>query len=171
MEEQKPRKPHWLQTLTIGRNPRLTLVRVVILAVVAFITFRFILLPVRVTGGSMEPSYHEGRVNFINCLSYLGHEPRRGDVVGIRYAGRSVMLLKRVVGLPGELVGFQDGRATINGHPLDEPYVKFPSDWVRYPVQLGPDEYFVVGDNRSMPMENHTFGISERQRIIGKTLL
>jgi signal peptidase I len=162
---------NWLLTLAIGRNPKFTLVRASVLALVAVIVFKFILLPVRVTGGSMEPTYHDHRINFINRLAYWNHAPQRGDVVGIRYAGRSVMLLKRIVGCPGELVGFQYGRVTINGSPLDEPYVKLPSDWNRYPVQLGDDEYFVVGDNRSMPMENHMFGIAKRDRIVGKTLL
>jgi len=161
----------WIQIIILGRNPRFTLIRAGILAGLALVVFKFILLPVRVSGGSMEPTYHDNRVNFINCLAYWNHEPRRGDVVGIRYAGRSVMLLKRIVGRPGEQVGFQHGRVTVNGTALDEPYVKLPSDWNRAPVQLGPDEYFVVGDNRSMPMENHTFGITDRARIIGRTLL
>ena len=161
----------WIQILVLGRNPRFTMIRAVLLAVVAFVVFRFVLLPVRVSGGSMEPSYHDNRVNFINRLAYWRHEPDRGDVVGIRFAGRSVMLLKRIVGRPGEEVGFKNGRVTVNGAVLDEPYVKLPSDWNRPPVRLGPDEYFVVGDNRSMPMENHYFGIAERNRILGKTLL
>lgn len=165
------RKHSWIRTLIIGRNPRFTLIRATVLALTCLVVFRFMLLPIRVSGGSMEPTYHANRVNFINCLAYLRHDPRRGDVVGIQFAGRSIMLLKRVVGLPGELVGFKDGRTTINGDTLEEPYVKFPSDWARYPVQLGTDEYFVVGDNRSMPMENHTFGIARREKIIGKTLL
>lgn len=163
--------PSWLRRLILGRNPRFTLIRAGVLALTAFIVFRFILIPVRVTGGSMEPTYHDRRVNFINQLAYRSHEPRRGDVVGVRFAGRSVMLLKRVVGLPGELIGFSNGRVTVNGRPLDEPYVKLPSDWNRYPVQLGPEDYFVVGDNRSMPIENHTFGICKRERILGRTLL
>jgi signal peptidase I len=164
-------RPSWLRIIIMGRNPRFTLVRAVCLAAAAFVIFRFILLPIRVTGGSMEPTYHDGRINFINQLAYHRHEPRRGDVVGVRFAGPSRMLLKRVVGLPGELIGFQNGRVTVNGEALDEPYLKFRSDWARYPVQVGPDEYFVVGDNRSMPIENHMFGIAKRERIIGKTLL
>jgi len=162
---------HWLRTLTIGRNPRVTLIRAAILAVVTVVAFKTAVLPVRVSGGSMEPTFRENRINFINRLAYLRHEPQRGDVVGIRFAGRSVMLLKRIVGLPGELIGFADGRVTVNGQPLAEPYVKYPSDWARYPVQLGADDYFVVGDNRSMPIEGHTLGIAKRERILGKTLL
>lgn len=161
----------WLRVLILGRNPRFTLIRAGVLALTAFIVFKFILLPVRVTGGSMEPTYRNRSINFINQLAYRSQEPQRGDVVGVRFAGRHVMLLKRVVGRPGELIGFSNGRVTVNGQPLDEPYVKLPADWNRYPVQLGPNDYFVVGDNRSMPMENHTFGICARERILGKILL
>lgn len=166
-----PPNRSWLRLLTIGRNPRLTLIRAACLAVVALLIFKFVLLPIRVIGGSMEPTYHERGVNVVNTWSYLRSNPQRGDVVGIRFSGRKRMLLKRIVGLPGELIGFRDGRVTLNGEKLDEPYVKFPSDWNRDPVELGPDEYFAVGDNRSMPMETHYFGKAKREKILGKVML
>ena len=162
---------NWLRILTIGRNPRLTLVRAIILGVLTVAIFKTCILSVRVQGGSMLPTYKNNRVNFLNRLAYRKHGPQRGDVVGIRFAGPSVMLLKRVVGLPGERIGFHAGSVTVNGRAIAEPYVQFPSDWERDPVLLGPDEYFVVGDNRSMPMEDHTFGIARRERILGKAML
>ncbi len=161
----------WLRRLTIGRNPRVTLIRAVILGILTVVLFKTILLPVRVTGISMAPTYRDGRVNFINRLAYRKHDPQRGDVVGVRFAGPSVMLLKRVVGLPGERVGFSRGQVTVNDTPLDEPYLRWPSKWEREPVELGPDEFFVVGDNRTMPMRDHTFGIAKRERILGKLML
>lgn len=161
---------NWLRTLIIGRNPRRTLIRACVLGVVTFVVFKFALPRIGVSGPSMEPNYRDGTAWYVNRLAYLTHEPRRGDVVAIRLAGPSFMYLKRVVGLPGERVGFSDGKVTINGEALDEPYLKFSSDWSRPPVQLGADEYFVVGDNRSMPIEYHTFGKATRDRIIGKTL-
>jgi len=80
-------------------------------------------------------------------------------------------LLKRVVGLPGERIGFSSGHVTVNGSAIEEPYRKLKSNWERQPVLLGPDEYFVVGDNRSMPIEDHTLGIAKRERILGKAML
>jgi len=59
----------------------------------------------------------------------------------------------------------------INGQVLDEPYLKWSCDWERTPVTLESDEYFVVGDNRSMNIEDHTFGKCRRSRILGKVLL
>jgi signal peptidase I len=164
-------KVSWLRRLTIGRNPRVTIVRAVILGLITFVVFKTTLLPIRVTGISMLPSYKDGRRNFINRLAYKNHPPTRGDVVGVRYAGPSLMLLKRVVGLPGERIGFSSGHVTVNGKSLDEPYPLWPSNWEREPIELGPDEYFVVGDNRTMPMKDHTFGVAKRERILGKILL
>ena len=164
-------RPHWLRVLAVGRRPKATLVRIAVLVVTCFVTFKFILLPIRVEGISMQPTYHTGEIDCVNRLAYLRHEPQRGDVVSVRLAGTSVMYLKRIIGLPGETVAFHGGRAFINGQPLDEPYVKFRCDWEHEPIQCGPDQYYVVGDNRSMPFELHTQGRADRDRIIGKILL
>ncbi|MGD0261903.1 MAG: signal peptidase I [Verrucomicrobiota bacterium] len=164
--------PPWLLRVLIGRNPKRTLVRIVVLIVVSFVVFRFALVPIRVEGGSMLPTYKENGVNFVNRLAYLFHEPRRGDVVAIRLlAGEHVMYMKRIVGLPGETVVFHKGHLFINGKLLDEPYVKLPGNWEREPVQVGPDQYYVVGDNRDMLWEGHVQGRAKRELIVGKVLL
>ena len=164
-------RPPWLRVALIGRNPRFTLIRIVVLAVTCLITFRFILLPIRVDGISMLPTYHTGQVNCINRLAYLRHEPQRGDIVSVRLAGNSIMLMKRVIGLPGETVLFLQGKVFVNGKLLDEPYVKNPCDWEAGPFQCALNEFYVVGDNRSMPFDLHTKGRAERERIVGKLFL
>ena len=158
------------QVLLIGRNPRFTLVRIAIWIVALLLVSKFLFLPVRVDGSSMLPTYKDNRVNLVNRLAYLFHEPRRGDVVAIRLAGEHMMYLKRIIALPGETVGFSNGRAMINGVTLDEPYVKLPCAWNQPPLTLDPGEYFVVGDNRSMPQQDHRFGRAARNRIVGKTI-
>lgn len=163
-------QPHWLYAITIGRKPLNTLVRVAVLIVTCVVVFHFILLPIRVAGISMMPTYSNGAFNFVNRLAYEWHQPQRGDVVGIRFAGVHVMLLKRIVGLPGETVAFVNGKLIINGQPLVEPYEKTECDWNVPPVTLKSDEYFVVGDNRTMPQQDHVFGRVERYRIVGKVL-
>ncbi len=163
--------PNWVRIVLIGRRPKRTLARICVLVVTCFIVFRFILLPVRIDGISMQPTYRDSGVNFINRLAYLRHPPQRGDVVGVRLAGPHVMLLKRIVGLPGETIEFSRGRLFVNGTELPEPYVKLPCNWNRAPEKVDPDKYFVVGDNRSMPKEFHEFGCAERRRIVGKALL
>lgn len=163
--------PRWLRIAVIGRNPKVTLIRAAVLAVVCILGYHFTVLRIRVEGISMLPTYQDGSKHFVNRVAYLWHEPRRGDVVSIRLAGVHLMYLKRIIGLPGETVAFVNGHVLINGEVLDEPYEKLPSDWNVPPVKLGPDEFFVVGDNRSMPSQDHTFGKVERNRIVGKAIL
>ena len=168
------RFPRWAKVVLIGRSPRFTLVRIVVLAAVTFLVSTFVLVPIRVQGPSMLPTYQDSGINFVNRLAYLRAEPQRGDVVAIRYSGRHAMLMKRVVGLPGETVRFHHGRIFINGHKLDEPYLdpnQYECDWELPPESLESDEYYVVGDNRSMPFEYHVFGKAKRFRIMGKILL
>ncbi len=162
---------NWLRTIIIGRKPERTAVRILVLVVTCFVVFRFVLLPIHVEGMSMIPAYKDNQVNFVNRLAYLFHEPRRGDVVAIRTSGISIMYMKRIIGLPGETVAFHEGHAMINGRVLEEPYQKSRCDWEIAPKQLGPTEYFFVGDNRSMPEADHTKGKAERSRIVGKVLL
>jgi signal peptidase I len=166
-----PRLSQWVRIVAMGRNPRLTLMRVAVLVVTCFVVFYFILLPIKVEGISMLPTYKDRSWNFVNRFAYLGHGPRRGDVVSIRLAGIHRMYLKRLIGLPGETVAFVDGHVLINGEVLDEPYEKTPCDWNYPPVTLGPDEYFAVGDNRTMPWQLHKFGRVGRDHIVGKAIL
>lgn len=168
---------YWLRVVAIGRRPKATLVRILLLSVTCFVTFKFILLPVRIEGISMEPTFHNRQIHLVNRLAYVFHEPQRGDIVSIRFSrpgafsAPSEMLMKRIIGLPGETVSFHDGHVYINSKLLDEPYVKLPCDWEHEPILCGPNQYYVVGDNRSMPFEYHTQGRAERERIIGKPLL
>lgn len=165
-------RPHWLQVIVVGRNPRVTLVRIAVLVVACFVVFSYVLLPVRVHGISMLPTYKDGSVNFVNRLAYVWHEPRRGDVVSVRaYAGMNDMLMKRIIGLPGETVTFDNGRVFIDGKILDEPYEKSACAWTLPPEKLGPDQYFIVGDNRTMDWRDHKFGKVDRNNIVGKVLL
>ena len=162
----------FLSAVLIGRRPKWTFVRIVVLVALIFLVVRpFVLTPIRSVGPSMMPTYQDGGVNFVYRLAYLSRHPQRGDVVAIRYAGPSVMLMKRVIGLPGETISFRGGHAFINGQSLDEPYVKYPCDWESAPEMVKPGHYFVVGDNRSMPTNYHYFGQAEADRIIGKILL
>jgi signal peptidase I len=125
---------------------------------------------VRVDGISMEPAYHNGRMNLINRLAYWRSEPKRGDVVGIRLAGVSVMYMKRIIGLPGERVTFRNGKVLINDQPLEEPYVKYRARWGIPELILDPDEYYAIGDNRGMDPDGHEGGGVRRNRIVGKVL-
>jgi len=161
----------WVTRVMIGRDPKRTLVRILIWVGLVLVLYRFVLLPIRVQGISMLPTYKENGVNAVNRLAYLFHPPQRGDVVAIRLAGEHIMFCKRIVGLPGETIAFHQGHILINGQPLDEPYLKRECNWEEPAERVGPDEYFVVGDNRSMDYALHEKGRATRNRIVGKLLL
>ena len=101
-----------------GEHPRRTAVRVLVLAAVSFITFKWLLIPIRTEGSSMLPTYSPDRFNLVNRLAYVGASPSRGDVIAIRMAGPHVLYVKRVIGMPGERVSVDDGLVSINGVSL-----------------------------------------------------
>lgn len=113
----------------------------------------------------MTPTYDDGQPNYIYKLAYFSHAPRRGDVVGVRFKNNEVCI-KRVVGLPGEKIEFRRGAILINGKPLVEPYPVKPLLWWVRTVQLGENEYFIMGDNRTTSM---LWAVSKEQ-IIGKAI-
>jgi len=159
-----------LTTILWGRSLRATLLRAAFVGALLFVVSRTVLIPVRAHGISMLPSWREGELLIVNALAYRFGEPQRGDVVAVRLAGGRAYLVKRIIGLPGERIAIVDGVVQVNGVPLDEPYVVLRSPWNVGEVLLEPDEYYVIGDNRSMPARSHDFGRARRARIVGKVL-
>lgn len=144
--------------------------RVLVLVAVSFVVFTWVLLPVRAEGISMQPTYESGTLRIVNRLSFLSGGPARGDIIAIRLAGLRVVYVKRVIGLPGERLSIENGQVQINGQPLDEPYVHNRRPWQLEEVVIGPEEYFVIGDNRGMNLRDHTLGRVDASRIIGRVI-
>jgi signal peptidase I len=135
-----------------------------ILCLLSFAISRWILSPVKISGESMLPNYNDGQPNFINRLAYVSASPQRGDVVGLQVGDE--IYLKRVIGLPGERIEFKRDTIVVNGEPLKEHYHVRPLLWCLAPVQLGANDYFMMGDNRTYSM----YGAVRRENIIGKAL-
>ena len=146
------------------------LIRAFSIALFAYLFFWYLCIPFTIRGGSMEPTYHHGGVNFCWRLRYLFSEPKRFDVVAVRFAGSRVMLLKRVVAHEEEQVEFRDGKLLVNGKEIEEPYVRYPCRWNLPLRRVEKGCVYVVGDNRSMPIENHHFGQASKSRILGVPL-
>jgi signal peptidase I len=149
---------------------RLFFIRVVLIALGAYLFFGYICIPFRIQGSSMEPTYHDGGFNFCWRLRYLFSEPKRGEVVTLRFAGKKVMLLKRIVALENDKIEFIRGKLYINDRPIDEPYVKYPCTWNLSLRRVRKDYTYVIGDNRNMQIENHYFGQASMNRITGGPL-
>jgi len=159
-----------VRRVLIGRDPAKTLIRALVLAVLCYMIFRFAFVPVYVRGASMEPTFSDGALNLANTLVYRTRDPARGEVVVIEMAGRRTMYLKRILGVPGDTVHFDEGTLIVNGTPVEESYVARTGTWTTQPERLETDQYFVAGDNRATPWEWHTIGIVDRSRIAGRII-
>jgi signal peptidase I len=156
--------------LVFGAHPRRTAVRVLVLASVSFVTFHWILIPIRAEGISMLPTVDSGSLKFVNRLAYMSEKPSRGDIVAIKLAGPHVLYVKRIIALPGERISLSAGQVYVNGVPLAEPYVRNKSPWEVPEVTLTAREYFVIGDNRGMRSKDHDFGRVDVSRIAGRVV-
>lgn len=169
-----PTKPRSIfSQIVFGPRLTWTLFRLLLITL-AFYVFWNHYFPVQITGPSMEPTYPDRSWNLIDRKAYNeNHLPQRGDVVAIEARSGDAVFLKRIIGLPGERISFLQNQVIIDGLPLSEPYVILKPKsrrhaWNRLPTPLSEDEYFVVGDNRSMPINHHTHGATRRHRILGK---
>ncbi|MDW8067567.1 MAG: signal peptidase I [Anaerolineae bacterium] len=142
-----------------------------ILALLIYLVINLLTGRFYVRGSSMEPTLHNGQYLVVSKIVYHFVEPRRGDiVVFVPPNGTGEDYIKRIIGLPGERVEIRDGVVWINGYRLDEPYltsgIPYTGAWT-----LGPDEYFVLGDNRANSSDSHAWGPLPRKNIIGKAWL
>lgn len=151
----------------------------------AFIAF-IIVLPIRffiaqpfiVSGASMEETFHTGEYLIVDQLSYRFHEPKRGDVIVFRYPkDPSKFFIKRIVGVPGDIVEIEGDQVEImneehpEGYVLDEPYVEHMTPGTSITEELGENEYFVMGDNRDASSDSRMWGVLHRDKIIGQAFL
>ncbi len=159
-----------LREFLLPRIDRRYLLRVAVVALVAYVVFGHVLMPARIKGSSMEPAYRNGRVNLCFRLRYLFSEPRHGDLVMVKFRRGRFMYLKRVVAVAGDTVEFRGGVLLVNGREVDEPYVVNPCDWDQPPRKVETGNIYVVGDNRDMPIEDHSFGSADLKRVKGAPL-
>lgn len=138
---------------------------------IALLINLFLAQATRVQGQSMEPNLHANQRLVVEKISYHFHEPRRGDVVVLKRPQRgSELLIKRVIGLPGERVEIRDGQVYINGCPLEEPYLTQPPRRDYGPVVVPPGHVFVLGDNRGFSNDSRAFGPVPLENIVGRAL-
>lgn len=146
------------------------LVRLIVVAVTAYLFFAYLCLPLKIRGHSMEPTYRDGSFNFCWRMGFFNDTPKPHDVVVVRLAGKRVMLLKRVVAEEGQTVAFSQGHLVVDGQIVNEPYVQGPSNWNLPPRRVKPHHVYLVGDNRTVDMGRHDFGQTSLKRIIGAPL-
>lgn len=163
----------------------LDLVETLVIGISLFLViYLFFMQPHQVSGQSMEPNLHNSDYVLTDKISYRVGEPKRGDVVVIHApeaancpTGTGCDFIKRLLGLPGDTVEVKDNAIYINGAPLDEEYIaddvmtvagNYTRDRV---VTLGPDQYFVVGDNRMHSSDSRAWGPITKDGIVGRAFV
>jgi signal peptidase I len=124
----------------------------------------------RIEGNSMEPNLHNDEYVLIDKISYLLHPPERGDIIVFTPPNNDRDYIKRVIGLPGDTVEVRGGQVYVNGVPLDEPYLAQATNQSMDPLEVPPDRYFVMGDNRNNSSDSRSFGPITAQVIVGRAL-
>ncbi len=144
---------------------------------IALLINLFLAQATRVYGQSMEPNLHTNQRLIVEKLSYnaflrqyLGFDgPDRGDVVVIRVRTQGdELLIKRVIGLPGDVVEIRDGQVFVNGEPLDEPYLATKTSGIYGPTTVPPLHIFVLGDNRGSSNDSRSFGTISLKDVVGR---
>ena len=127
----------------------------------------------RVEGQSMEPNLHTDQRLVVEKVSYRFHGPQRYDIVVLKLPSQGdELLIKRVIGLPGETLEIRDGQVLINGEPLDEPLVDEETDPGRNrQVTVPPLHVFVLGDNRHHSNDSRSFGPVPIENVVGRAWL
>jgi len=152
----------------------------VLMVAVVFFIRGFIFQPYIVEGKSMEPTLFSGEYIIVDKISYRFTPPKRGDVVVLNPDSKmpDLSYIKRIIGLPGEKVIIEDGIVKIvsgdKEEVLREPYLGHNNKTYtntfqdRLVVNLGENEYFVLGDNRANSLDSRSIGAISRDHIIGK---
>ena len=146
---------------------RIIAIRIGVIAAATVLVCLFILRPMVINGESMMPTYSSRGFTFAFLPYFKIYQPERKQIVVLKYAGFNTFLLKRVLAFPGETVEMRKGVLYVNGSALDEPYVKLGCDWNFSRREVPAGKIFVLGDNRSMPLQNHMGGMIDKSRLAG----
>ena len=138
-----------------------------------FLISHFVLQSVEVSGASMVPTLHDSDRYLLNRLVYDFRAPHRGEIVVVKDPTDGAYCVKRVVGLPGESLYFNEGRLFVNGEELNEPYLRpgtrtfTPERVQRELVVCGKDRYYLLGDNRNNSFDSRFYGPVSKANILG----
>jgi signal peptidase I len=145
------------------------ILQTLILAAVMYVMIDAVIARVRVENISMLPTLHPGEFLLVNKLSYKVSPMSRGDIVTFHHDEKEDYI-KRLIGLPGDMVEVKNGKVTVNNLVLTEPYIaaapSYNGVW-----QVPAGSVFVLGDNRNSSSDSHSWGFVSMDKLIGKALV
>ena len=128
---------------------------------------------VEISGSSMVPTLAEGSRHFVNLWTGRMSELRRNDIVVFQDPGDKGMSVKRVIAVPGDAILIKNGVVYLNGDKLNEEYLMSNIRTYTYSktkeqfITMGVDQYFLLGDNRTVSVDSRSYGPVNRQNILG----
>ena len=155
---------------------------IVIAFFIVFIIQKWVLKPVKIVGQSMYPTLYNGEVGFSNILSRNFTDFERFDVIIVEQPDSADLLVKRVVGLPNEIIEYRDDLLYVDGTVVSEPHLEssykqefietrqqnFTNDFG--PILLGEDQYYLLGDNRPYSRDSRFYGAFNSKTIVSKSV-
>ena len=153
-----------------GKVLRSTVYSLIVVSAMAVLVATLWMPVLQIYGSSMSPSLHDGEI----VLSVKDNSMECGDVIAFYYNNK--VLVKRIVGLPGDQIGMEaDGRVLRNGEVLEEPYLNgtdYGQVTIELPYQVPENTFFVLGDHRSVSVDsrNEAVGCVAEDQIVGKIL-
>jgi len=164
----------WRRRFTLKRETRQghILVCVALWSAISFLVFsRYVLATVIIDGASMEPTFHTSDRCLLNRIAPIIGSIDRGDIVVLRDRGDDDYAIKRVVGMPNDSVVIHGGKVFVNGTLLEEKYLApLTHTWTpkgNGDYKLGPNSYFVLGDNREVSEDSRYYGPVPGKALLG----
>ncbi|MCH7801661.1 MAG: signal peptidase I [Chloroflexi bacterium] len=169
------------------------LIETVLLALLIFLVLQFSVQNFRVEGSSMQPTLTEGQYLLVNKIVYLRvnteslasllpwvggdadqslfafHQPEQGEVIIFHFPkDPSRDFVKRVIGVPGDVIEIREGKVSINGVALDEPYITHPDSRTIGRIEVPLGSFYVLGDNRRASNDSRDWGFVPAENVIGR---
>ncbi|MEF9958387.1 MAG: signal peptidase I [Niameybacter sp.] len=143
-----------------------------IAVIVVVVMNTFLVQNLKVQGTSMAPLLENNHMVIINKLVYKIGMPKRGDIIGFYTSNVTTPVVKRIIGVPGDLIDYKDGRLYVNGTPINYPTenAMMHRGDIKYPLILAEDAYFVLGDNYNSSIDSrfNYIGCVQRDQMIGR---
>jgi signal peptidase I len=151
------------------------IIETIVLTVLMFLIIRFAVQNFNIDGTSMEPNLHNKELILVDKWTYLFHPPERGDVIVFQAPPQpSQDYIKRVIGIPGDLITIRNTTVIVDGVTLKETYIDVNRQGNPYAFnainnkRVPANEYFVLGDNRAGSSDSRDWGFVPRKNIIGR---